>query len=94
MAPSGQPINIRLDVKVPMRDGVLLSADIYTPPGDGPFPVLLVRTIYDKQQERYVEWTERFVEAGYACVMQDCRGRNDSDGAWEPYIHEADDGHE
>ena len=41
-----------------------------------------------------MEWTERFVEAGYACVMQDCRGRNDSDGAWEPYIHEADDGHD
>ena len=94
MSPTGQPISIRLDVKIPMRDGVLLSADIYTPPGDGPFPVLLVRTIYDKQQERYVEWTERFVEAGYACVMQDCRGRNDSDGAWEPYIHEADDGHD
>ena len=94
MSPAGQPISIRLDVKIPMRDGVLLSADIYTPPGGGPFPVLLVRTIYDKQQERYVEWTERFVEAGYACVMQDCRGRNDSDGAWEPYIHEADDGHD
>ena len=89
-----QSINIRMDVKIPMRDGVLLSADIYGPPTGGPFPVLLVRTIYDKQAERYVEWTKRFVDAGYTCVMQDCRGRNDSDGAWEPYIHEEDDGHD
>ena len=91
---TGQPIGIRMDVKVPMRDGVLLSADIYTPPTGGPFPTLLVRTIYDKQAERYLAWTERFVEAGYACVMQDCRGRHDSDGAWEPYVHEDDDGHD
>ncbi len=91
---TGQPLRIRMDVKVPMRDGTLLSADVYMPPKDGPFPALLIRTIYDKQAERYVEWTRRFVEAGYACVMQDCRGRNDSDGAWEPYVHEADDGHD
>ena len=91
---TGQPMRIRMDVKVPMRDGVLLSADIYTPSAGGPFPTLLVRTIYDKQAERYLEWMERFVESGYACVMQDCRGRHDSDGAWEPYVHEADDGHD
>src|SRR5256885_9636005 len=34
----------------PMRDGVLLSADVYLPPGPGPFPALLCRTIYDNQQ--------------------------------------------
>ena len=91
---TGQPMKIRMDVKVPMRDGVLLSADIYMPPEDGPFPTLLIRTIYDKQNERYLAWTERFVESGYACVMQDCRGRHDSDGAWEPYVNEANDGHD
>ena len=34
-----------LDVKIPMRDGVQTSADIYFPEGDGPFPVILVRTL-------------------------------------------------
>ena len=84
-------MRIRPDVQVPMRDGLSLSADIYLPDIEGPFPTLLIRTIYDKQQPRYMEWTERFVESGYTVVMQDCRGRHDSEGDWEPYIHEADD---
>ena len=87
-------MQIRIDVKVPMRDGVLLSADIYLPTSGGPFPTLLVRTIYDNQQLRYVEWARRFVESGYGVVMQDCRGRFDSGGEWEPYVHEAPDGYD
>ena len=77
-----------------MRDGVLLSCDIYRPTVGAPFATLLIRTIYDKQQDRYLAWTRRFVERGYAVVMQDCRGRHDSDGLWEPYINEANDGHD
>jgi putative CocE/NonD family hydrolase len=94
--PSGstQPLRLKLDVKVSMRDGVLLSADIYRPPTGDTFPVLLLRTIYDNQQGRYVEWARSFVQAGYAVVMQDCRGRFDSDGVWEPYIHETEDGYD
>ena len=87
-------VSVNIDVKVPMRDGVRLSTDIYRPSGVGPFPTLLLRTIYDNQEPVYIEWTRRFVEAGYAVVMQDCRGRFDSDGSWEPYIHEAEDGYD
>ena len=89
-----QLLKIQMDVKIPMRDGVLLSAGVYQPLGEGPFPTLLIRTIYNNKQERYVGWTRGFVENGYAVVMQDCRGRYDSDGAWEPYVHEADDGYD
>ena len=87
-------VSVNIDVKVPMRDGVGLSTDIYRPSGGGPFPTLLLRTIYDNQEPVYIEWTRRFVEAGYAVVMQDCRGRFDSEGPWEPYIHEAEDGYD
>ena len=89
-----QPLDLQLDVRVPMRDGVFLSCDIYRPTVGAPFPTLLIRTIYDKQQDRYVGWTRRFVERGYAVVMQDCRGRHDSDGPWQPYVNEANDGHD
>ena len=85
---------IQLDVKVPMRDGVRLSACIYRPDKEGRYPTLLVRTIYNNKQVSYLAWTQRFVEAGYAVVMQDCRGRYDSEGPWEPYIHEAEDGYD
>ena len=87
-----QPCRLRLDVGVPMRDGVRLSADVYLPPRGEPFPVLLLRTIYDNAGSRYVEWVMPFVRAGYAVVLQDCRGRFDSDGTWAPYVCEAEDG--
>ena len=77
-----------------MRDGVRLSADIYTPNFGGPFPTLLIRTIYDNQADRNVAWARWFVEAGYAVVMQDCRGRFDSEGDWAPYTCEAEDGYD
>ncbi|MBI1982701.1 MAG: CocE/NonD family hydrolase, partial [Acidobacteria bacterium] len=34
-----------------------------------------------------------FAEQGYAVVVQDTRGRNDSDGEWYAFKNEADDGH-
>jgi len=76
-----------------MRDGTKLSTDVYMPNEGGPFPVLFLRTIYNNQVNG-IEWVPRFVEAGYAVVLQDCRGRHDSEGEWEPYIHEAEDGYD
>jgi len=87
-------LQVELDLKVPMRDGTLLSADLYRPSGAGPLPALLCRTIYDNQQPRYLEPARTFAEHGYAVVLQDCRGRYDSDGVWEPYVCEAADGYD
>jgi putative CocE/NonD family hydrolase len=87
-------VRIEHDLRLPMRDGTLLSADLYRPTAGGPFPALLCRTIYDNQQERYVGWAHRFARNGYAVVLQDCRGRYDSDGVWEPYLCEALDGYD
>lgn len=87
-----KPFRLHIDHPVPMRDGVRLSADVYLPSTGGPFPALLLRTIYDNQEPRYLQWTCRFVEAGYAVVLQDSRGRHDSEGAWDPYMCELEDG--
>ena len=89
-----QPFDLKIDVQVPMSDGVSLSTDVYLPKTGGPFPALLVRTIYDNQSPQLIEAAERFVASGYAVVMQDCRGRFDSDGEWQPYVNEAQDGHD
>ncbi len=36
------------DVEVPMRDGITLRANVYRPPGDGPFPVIMSVHPYGK----------------------------------------------
>ncbi len=89
-----QPFNLKIDVRVSMRDGVALSTDIYRPKSGEPFPTLLLRTIYDNQTTHLIELAETFVKRGYAVVLQDCRGRFDSDGEWQPYINEAQDGYD
>ena len=83
------------DVAVPMRDGVVLRADVWRPQGSGPFPVLLYRTPYGKSaaQSDYTTFGKA-VERGYAVVMQDVRGRFASAGEFEPYRNEGRDGYD
>ncbi len=85
------------------RDGVRLAADVYLPEcsgggaqgGDGAarrasYPVLLQRTPYNKLGlAREGLW---YAERGYAVVLQDVRGRFASEGLFEPFLHEAEDG--
>jgi putative CocE/NonD family hydrolase len=77
-----------------MRDGVRLYGAIYRPSEGNRFPVLLLRSPYSTQYPRDVEWAVRFAEHGYAVVLQDCRGRYESEGKWRPYIDEAEDGYD
>jgi len=90
----GHRIRVQLDLRIPMRDGVELYAALYRPPQGDQFPVLLIRSPYGTEFPRYVPWMERFVESGYAVILQDCRGRYQSGGVYEPYIHETSDGYD
>ncbi|HEX5416880.1 MAG TPA: CocE/NonD family hydrolase [Chloroflexota bacterium] len=80
------------DVKVPMRDGVRLSADLYLPDAPGPFPTVLMRTPYDNNGVANIEKGRRLANAGYATVIQDCRGRFDSEGSYYPFTDDGVDG--
>ncbi|MDP9227173.1 MAG: CocE/NonD family hydrolase [Actinomycetota bacterium] len=90
-APNGMIVS--KDVMVPMRDGVRLATDIYRPALDGEliqgrFPTLLGRTSYDKNYPwMWVEAVaEYFAPRGYAVVVQDLRGRRNSEGVGQ-YAH-------
>src|SRR5260370_454670 len=74
-------------VKMPMRDGVKLSANVFRPPGSSRLPVILVRTPYGKGKELSRGYRV-FVDSGYAVVVQDVRGRYDSDGIFDPLRQE------
>lgn len=87
-------MRIQLDISIPMRDGVRLYGALYRPDAGERFPVLLIRSPYSTQHPRYVEWARRFVAEGYAVLMQDSRGRYESEDEWRPYVDERDDGYE
>lgn len=78
--------------QVPTRDGETLATDVYLP-GElegTPVPAVLVRTPYGKK--RGVSVYYRFVQRGYAVVVQDTRGREESTGEWLPEYYEVEDG--
>jgi hypothetical protein len=81
-------------VPVPLQDGTVLAADVFRLDGRDPAPTLIKRTPYGKDDVSGLSEVDalRAVEAGYAVVVQDTRGRNGSGGAFAPFIHEADDG--
>ncbi len=85
-------IIIEHGVAAAMRDGVKLRADIYHPNVPGKFPVLLVRTPYDKTQE--MEFASKAAARGYVVVAQDVRGRFQSEGEWYPFKYESQDGYD
>ena len=82
------------DVAVPMRDGIVLRANVFRPDRGEPCPVLVMRTPYGKPGGGL----DRYVKAGYIVVTQDARGRYASDGRWESFVrfetHDAEDGYD
>ena len=84
---------------VPTRDGLSLATDIHRPQVDGnpvedPLPVLLQRTPYGKGSAARQEEAAFFTNHGYVTVVQDCRGRYDSEGGFTKYIDEGQDGYD
>lgn len=87
-------IHVEKNVEVPMRDGVILRADVRRPKKEGRYPVLIFRTPYDKQEgdEENEKTFSEAVKRGYAMVIQDVRGRYASDGEFVAYQNEGKDG--
>lgn len=88
-------IRVERDVAVPMRDGAILRADVFRPEPEGRYPVLLMRTPYDKSVAMLsYGWFQpiRPASEGYVVVVQDVRGRFASEGRFRPFHQEVDDG--
>jgi len=85
-------VAIEQSAKVKMRDGVLLSANIYRPISDEKFPVLLERTPYNRAGEAAI--ANELASHGYVVVIQDTRGRYESGGDFYPFRDESSDGYD
>jgi putative CocE/NonD family hydrolase len=92
MAASSKPthgLRILRDVKVPMRDGIRLSVNIFLPDTEGRFPTIFERMPYGASGRDPGEF---YARRGYAFVIQDCRGRHDSEGEFYPFRTDTPDG--
>ncbi len=78
-----------------MSDETELATDVHLPDGqEGPFPVLLVRSTYGRVLE-----VKKYLDEGYAVVIQDVRGMGESPGekfvfradAWDEKLHDGAD---
>ncbi len=83
------------NVMIPMPDGTKLATDVYRPKSLDKFPVIIIRTPYNKtgtlQPYKYLALL--FASQGYVIVVQDVRGKYRSEGEFYPYAYEALDGH-
>ena len=75
------------DVMIPMRDGIRLHTEIYTPRNQSaPLPFLITRTPYglsdgsDGYSRLLNMYRAMFADGGYIFVFQDIRGRYKSEG--------------
>lgn len=88
-------VRVERDLSVPMRDGVVLRADAYLPDDGRAVPAVLSRTPYDRSFPPAAHAAlepERAVDAGLAVVCQDVRGQHGSDGEFNPFQSEGEDG--
>jgi predicted acyl esterase len=91
-----------------LRDGVKLAANVYTPAGKGPWPVVISRTPYlkdgridpehdpdgSKSRGLMVQQAKRYTDAGYVFVLQDVRGKGHSQGFYSAFENDIEDGYD
>ena len=85
------------NIMVPMRDDVRLATNIYRPAEngkvvEGKFPVILERTPYGKDNDVY--YANYWVKQGYVVILQDVRGRFNSEGVWRFFRDDINDGYD
>lgn len=91
-----------------LRDGVKLSANVFKPAGQGPWPVVLSRTPYlkdgridpkadprgEENRKRLAAQAKRYTDAGYVFVLQDVRGKGRSQGFYAAFENDIEDGYD
>jgi len=85
-------VDFNWGVKIPMRDGVHLNATIYKPKTAKRTPVIFTLTPYIA--DSYHPRAAYFAQHGYTFALVDCRGRGNSEGNFDPFVQEANDGHD
>jgi len=97
---SNKPVNYTVKTifgqETPLRDGVKLISDIWLPKDDGKYPVIIIRTPYGRSAAymNYAGMGEYFARQGYVFMVQDVRGKGDSQGSFNFLFQEGPDGYD
>lgn len=83
----------RISGSLEARDGTSLAYSAWLPQDEAAAPVLLTRTPYGRERFGVEPWT-RLVDAGYAYIAVDVRGRGDSAGTFSPWVNDGTDGYD
>lgn len=92
VAQSVPGVTLERNATMKTRDGVTLVADVYRPADGQKHAVLLTRTPYNKDNMAPIGM--KAAQRGFVVVIQDTRGRFNSDGEWYPFKHESADGYD
>lgn len=98
LPPAHYKVRLTAGLRVPMSDGLTLAADHYYPTIPGNFATILIRSPYGRGKKAgafgmLLNFSAyRFAERGYHVIVQDTRGRFDSEGEFDPYFNERADG--
>ena len=99
MSPTVSRVLVEKNIPIPLRDGVVTYADVFRPADGDPVPGIITRTPYDKEVFAaaalpIMPSALKLAERGYAVAVQDVRGRFSSEGDFNPFVNEADDGYD
>ncbi len=83
-------VTLQKKLPVEMPDGTHLFCDHYSPATREKVPTILIRTPYGRKALSF--FARSFAERGYHFILQDVRGRFDSEGEYDPFVNEASDG--
>jgi hypothetical protein len=90
-----QSICVDANVRMPLRDGRILRADVIRPASAGRYPAILWRTPYGKEDTwKSQDFLLKAARCGYAVIVQDVRGRYASAGSFDAYRQETEDGYD
>ena len=89
-----QMLNIeRKEIQIPLSDGINLGSILYSPSDIGKYPAIVYRTPYGIEgYDSYAEFPRKAAHRGYLVFLVDVRGRYTSEGDFEAYKNEKQDG--
>ena len=82
------------DWRVPMRDGISLSADVYLPLGAQGLPTIVQWTPYESTRERFISWGVWFAQRGYAAVVVDVAAATSPTATFTAWTYDGQDAYD